>query len=1008
MKAGVLGLLICFFVVLSVVGTVRSEQESFLALIDVDSPEHEQYLTDFEITVLAVYEGRAFVKISEDQKDELYRVGLELNVLRNDQGTEDDYLLYVPEGNRMKIAEHAEVLDYRNGTALLRASPSEAERASRFGYGLTRISKDRLPRDRKKPQPPVPSTDPEMYAFLESILSNVSESEIRATIKRLQDFRTRYSCTDSCQAAAAYLSDRFTSFGLSVSYDFYTYGGELCSGQTWRNVVAVHPGVADTSQKYILCGHYDSKNVYGNSWISAPGADDNASGTAAVVEAARVLSMYDFDATILFICFSGEEQGLLGSEHYANWASDRDMDIRGVINLDMIAYVDDPPNDTWDINIYGDSDSYDLALFFADRVNQHTTAEPLVINTGFEQWGSDHYSFALLGYKAIFAIDAQLWGSPDWTPYYHSDGDTLGTLNLPYATEVVRASIAAVAALAGPIGVGDYQSPTMETIGEPQNQYYSRAPLFSNFGFDDDMALDDGWYQINSYTGEWSVLFTNVSGRNWDSDGWTLSEFSSLPNGSYIVYFKAVDDAGNVEGESGEWNWQFYKDTSPPSAPLLSSPTHPDEEDWYSAVDVLFQWEEPYDLSGVIGYSYVFDQSPETMPDETRDNTMREKGYYSLADGTYYFHCRAGDDVCLWGPAAHYRIMIDTEPPESPLDLTVDPPEWTNDSTFVLTWTNPDDLSGVEGAYYRLSSPPAFVDDGTFTTLYPLNLSAAAEGTHTVYVWLQDRADNVDHNKSASVTLAFDATAPSQGTISISGGADTTTSLVVTLSFLSAVDEMSGMGSGALMQFSNNGQTWSPAEPLDSTKHDWDLSQYGGSGGSGHKRVSVRYRDVAGNWSGPFSDSIVCDLPLAISTDTLPPGKMGFEYEHTLSAAGGWPPYTWLVYSGMLPCGLTLDATGCLSGVPDSVECRTFEVAVVDSVMNTERVGLSMQIEAPRKGDIDGDGHVDIVDVVMNISIILQDMIPSYGQLMAADCDATGAIDILDTMCIVHIIIGGG
>ena len=155
----------------------------------------------------------------------------------------------------------------------------------------------------------------------------------------------------------------------------------------------------------------------------------------------------------------------------------------------MIAYVDDPPNDTWDINIYGDDDSYDLALFLADMVDQHSTAVPFTINTGFEQWGSDHYYFAVHGYSAVFAIDAQLWGAPDWTPYYHSDGDTLGTLTMSYATEVVKASIAALAALAGPFGAGDTQDPTMEALGESQGQYYSRAPIFSNFGFDDDVAL---------------------------------------------------------------------------------------------------------------------------------------------------------------------------------------------------------------------------------------------------------------------------------------------------------------------------------------------------------------------------------------------------------------------------------------------------------------------------------------------------------------------------------------
>ncbi len=110
--------------------------------------------------------------------------------------------------------------------------------------------------------------------------------------------------------------------------------------------------------------------------------------------------------------------------------------------------------------------------------------------------------------------------------------------------------------------------PTMETIAEPEGQYYNTAPSFSNFGFDDNMALDDGWYQIDSYGGAWIALFTDVSGTSWDDNGWVLlDDFGGLNEGSHTVYFKASDDTGNVEGESGEWSWQFFKDITPPSNP---------------------------------------------------------------------------------------------------------------------------------------------------------------------------------------------------------------------------------------------------------------------------------------------------------------------------------------------------------------------------------------------------------------------------------------------------------
>ena len=112
----------------------------------------------------------------------------------------------------------------------------------------------------------------------------------------------------------------------------------------------------------------------------------------------------------------------------------------------------------------------------------------------------------------------------------------------------------------------DTINPTMETITESQGQYYKTAPGLSNFGFDDGQALDDGWYQMDA--GGWISLFTNVAGTEWNSDSWSVTGFSGLTEGTHTIYFKATDDAGNEEGESNEWSWQFYKDTTGPTATL--------------------------------------------------------------------------------------------------------------------------------------------------------------------------------------------------------------------------------------------------------------------------------------------------------------------------------------------------------------------------------------------------------------------------------------------------------
>lgn len=215
----------------------------------------------------------------------------------------------------------------------------------------------------------------------------------------------------------------------------------------WRNVAGTKIGITNPEEIYIICGHFDATSE--NPYLDAPGADDNASGTAAVLEAARVLNPYPFGATIKFIGFSGEEQGLLGSAAYAESAAVHGLDIRGVINLDMIGYLDDP---NFDFNVVSNNESETLADLLVSACTTYTSLTPYkIIDPGAVY--SDHASFWAFGYKALEGIERD---GTQWNPYYHTTGDTLGAgLNsIPFATEVIKASIACLAGLARPYGIG--------------------------------------------------------------------------------------------------------------------------------------------------------------------------------------------------------------------------------------------------------------------------------------------------------------------------------------------------------------------------------------------------------------------------------------------------------------------------------------------------------------------------------------------------------------------------
>jgi photosystem II stability/assembly factor-like uncharacterized protein len=236
-----------------------------------------------------------------------------------------------------------------------------------------------------------------------------------------------------------------------------------------KNVVATLHGTTDTSE-VIICGHFDS--ISEAPFVRAPGADDNGSGTAAVIEAARILSSYRFERTIKFICFSGEEQGVFGSGEYAAGARRRGEEIVGVVNLDMVAYTGGTGRE---MDIVGNGPSEwlaDLGVEFADlyvpalRVNK--VIDPLMVL-------SDHASFWKAGYQAVLGTE-----SADVPyPYYHTTGDTLGNLDKPFATDVARLGLALVAGLARPdtTGPGPDLSRPVSIAGSFPNPFRTRTRI---------------------------------------------------------------------------------------------------------------------------------------------------------------------------------------------------------------------------------------------------------------------------------------------------------------------------------------------------------------------------------------------------------------------------------------------------------------------------------------------------------------------------------------------------
>ncbi len=254
----------------------------------------------------------------------------------------------------------------------------------------------------------------------------------------------RYSFGSDIHIAALWMHDLFTSFGLDASLHTFdvSYG---------PNVIGEMVGTTRPDDIYIFGGHYDTYN--GSNQYDAPGCDDNGSGTAAAILAARILSQYEFEGTVRFMAFAGEEQWMVGSLAYAADAAAAGENIVAVINLDMFLHPgwdNQDPDPDYDIDIGANNASQWLAQNLADKYNTYTPIDFEVHND--EDFVSDQWAFWQYGYDAIGLLENTVWeiwgGSND---DYHQATDTMDNpdYDWDFAIHVIRGAMASFIELAG-------------------------------------------------------------------------------------------------------------------------------------------------------------------------------------------------------------------------------------------------------------------------------------------------------------------------------------------------------------------------------------------------------------------------------------------------------------------------------------------------------------------------------------------------------------------------------
>jgi hypothetical protein len=209
-------------------------------------------------------------------------------------------------------------------------------------------------------------------ADIDKIVAAVSPQRIEATIRKLVSFETRHTMSDTVSdtrgigAARRWIKSELERCGagtpLQVSFDSHItpVSARISRPTEIVNVVATLPGTQDAARDriYVVSGHYDSRNTdIMDATGAAPGANDDASGTAAVMELACVMARHQFDATLVFMTVAAEEQGLLGARHWAEQARQKNLNIAAMFTNDIIgsSRADDGRIDAGQVRLFAES-----------------------------------------------------------------------------------------------------------------------------------------------------------------------------------------------------------------------------------------------------------------------------------------------------------------------------------------------------------------------------------------------------------------------------------------------------------------------------------------------------------------------------------------------------------------------------------------------------------------------------------------------------------------------------
>lgn len=370
---------------------------------------------------------------------------------------------------------------------------------------------------------------------IENLLSQINADSLLRTVMDLQNFGSRFALREGGNIEVAeYLVQRLNNYGITAEIDsFYKTDYNWIAGyvgQWFYNVKGVLPSPDPKDDSLVLIGaHLDAiaLNQYYQLQSMAPGADDNASGVAVMIELARICheNNLQFRRDIHFMAYDGEELGLYGSYADAQKRSEADEKIAIMLNNDMVSYQ---PDDNWRVMLHWYDNALDIASRAADLCAQYTDIDPVIpsVSENGNSHYSDSYAYYQFGFRAVFAIEYTFSTS------YHTVHDVWDSNNYAYHADITRYNMAMLMDYAENIsGVGIDEHPASTSTHVYPNPVANTLTV--------QYQLDEG--------SPVSITVLDLTGRTvlcqpetLQSAGinHTLLDFTSLPAGIYMCQIR--------------------------------------------------------------------------------------------------------------------------------------------------------------------------------------------------------------------------------------------------------------------------------------------------------------------------------------------------------------------------------------------------------------------------------------------------------------------------------------